>query len=301
MWLYDDTYLGLPVNGHRSFLHNSMVVEQGAKFTTLYNESGGNPLEYMNYGLGPRSPDWYWSYGAMLSDKTLYVAYGEYHNGDGKASVYGFVHTATVLAAFNLRTLRLERVIPVSVAHGILWGVWMVNFGAYAYIYGSAANGHQLVNYNSMYVARVATGHLASTGNWEYFNGKSFTKGVVNASAASMAAQSQFSVTRVGNVYVLATMADVFQDPDLMLYFACSPTGPFTDGLPIYDTLGHGGPYGTQGIVGVYTYGACAHVGLTHDPSQLVITYDVNSSDWSLLEDGLNIVRPRYVETTVTL
>ncbi len=302
VWLYDDTYLGLPVNGRRGFVHNAMVVRQGSKFTTLYNEFQGRPYEYMNAGLDPRSADWYWSYGGVVSGNTLYVAYGEYH-WTANPGPYGYAHTATLLASFNLSSLRLESVTPVSTANGILWGVWMTNFGAYTYIYGVASNSNGLATYsNSMYVARVPVGHL-STGTWQYFDGTTFTNEVASAASATTAAQSQFSVTQVGNVYVLTTMMDKFQSPNLMLYFACSPQGPFDadNGHLIYDTLGQGGPYGTQGIDGVYTYGACAHLGLSDVADQLVISYDVNSSNWNLLETQLNIVRPRYVETTITL
>lgn len=302
VWLYDDTYLGLPVNGRRGFVHNSMVVQQGDKFTTLDNEFHGQPYEYMNYGLSPESADWYWSYGGVVSGDTLYVVYGEYH-WQGTPGPYNYVQTATLLVGFNLQTLRLETVTHLSLARGILWGVWMINFGAYTYVYGNGPNANELVGYNNMYVARVPVGHLSSTGSWQYFDGTGYETGEANATSASTEAQAQFSVTLVGNVYVLTTMADVFQDPELMLYFGCSPQGPFDsdNGYAIYDTLGHGGPYGTQGIDGVYTYGACAHVGLSSVAGRLVVSYDVNSSNWSLLETNLNIVRPRYVETTITL
>lgn len=147
-----------------------------------------------------------------------------------------------------------------------------------------------------MYVARVPTGQLIGT--WQYFTGAHWVLEARKAQPVTTVAASEYSVTKLGNTYVLTTMQDSFESGNLMVYFACSPTGPFVDGRTVYVTTGHTGVYGTNGIPGVYTYGASAHPELA-GPNKLIISYDVNSSDWAILDDNVNIVRPRFVVATI--
>jgi len=294
VWLYDDTYVGTVTNDRRLFLHNTMVVENSGGFTTLYGDPSGQPAEFMNYGLP--ADYWYWSNDGVVEGDTLYVSYSAYHWRT--YSEFGFVWTGTVLAGFSLNNFGLESVTPLKSERGILWGVWMIDFGRYTYIYGTAATGHGLFRQTYMYVAKVPSGHILS--QWDYFDGSTWSSNVSRIEPVTNLASSQYSVTRIGNVYVLTTMKNAFESPELMMYFACSPTGPFTGGKLIYDTLGHGGIYGTTGFPGGYTYGAYAHPGLTSG-NRMIISYDVNSSEWRIVTQNENIVRPRYLEVTISV
>lgn len=136
-WLDDDIYLGKVVGEARVdsvFLHNALVIQSGTKFKTMYGLSGKKPLEFMNYDNLPAH--WYWSDGAIVSGKTLYVSYSSYYYR-GTPSVFGFVRTSTVLAGFSLPNLHLVSVTPLSKKQGILWGISMMNSGSYTYIYGT--------------------------------------------------------------------------------------------------------------------------------------------------------------------
>jgi hypothetical protein len=296
VWLEDDVYLGKVVDGSRPnsvFLHNAVVIEDGATFKTLHGPTAKQPTEFMNYVHPPGY--WYWNDGAVVSGNTLFVSYSSYYYL-GKPSVFGFVRTGTVLVGFSATSLRLLSVTPLSRKQGILWGISMMNAGKYTYIYGTRNQNKGLTEMNYMYVARVPMGRLIGT--WQYFNGSHWALEAAKARPVTTEAASEYSVSQLGNAYVLTTMEDSFDSSNLMVYFSCSPTGPFVAGRLVYVTTGHGGVYGTDGIPGVYTYGASAHPELA-GRDKVIISYDVNSTDWGILNENVNIVRPRFVVATI--
>lgn len=297
VWLDDDIYIGKVIDNarpHADFLHNAFVVQTGHKFTTLYGVTiDKKPTSFMTYNLTPGY--WYWSEGAIVSDGTLDVAYASYYF-KGRPSVFGFVRTGTILARFSLTKLQLESVTPLSTKDGILWGVSLLNKGDFTYMYGTRVSDVPYEYTNYLYIARALKG--GSLSQWEYFTGKRWVDDAAKANPLTNDAAPNFSVTALSNVYVLTTMEDSWLSNKLVVYFSCSPTGPFGEEREVYTTTGQGGPYGTNGISGVYTYGASAHPELTSG-DRLLISYDVNSSDWGLLNTNVNIVRPRYVTATI--
>jgi hypothetical protein len=297
VWLYDDIFIGKVINNarpHAAFLHNAFVVQTGHKFTTLYGlTTDKQPTSFMNYNLTPGY--WYWSEGAIVSDGTLDVVYAAYYF-KGKPTVFGFVRAGTVLARFSLTKLQLESVVPLSTKGGILWGVSMLNKGDFTYMYGTKGGDNPFVYENYLYVARALKGGPLS--HWQYFTGRIWVDDPAKVVPLTSDAAPNFSVTAVSNVYVLTTMQDSWESNKLVVYFSCSPTGPFENEREVYTTTGQGGAYGTNGIPGVYTYGACAHPELASG-DRMVISYDVNSTDWDILNTNVNIVRPRYVTATI--
>lgn len=296
VWLFNDSYLGKVVGGARTvsdFVHNVMVVQAGNRFTTLDKMHNGKPMEFMSRGLRPGH--FYWSNDGIVSGKTLFVSYSSYY-WLTQPSVLGMTYGGTVLAAFSLRNFHLEGLAPLTKTGGIKWGISMLDVGKYVYIYGSSSKGGR--ERGAIYVARAPKDDLLSA--WQYFTGQTWVRRAASAARLQNTVAAGYTVSKLANVYVLTTMENSGLLSDhLIMYFACSPTGPFLDGRIVYTTLGHGGVYGTNGIPGVYTYGACMHPELTRGDT-VVVSYDVNSADWAILNTDVNIVRPRYVRATIS-
>lgn len=296
-WLFDDSYDARVVGNARpsaTMMHNMVVLQQGQSFTTLHRVRRGRELEYMNWRVPPKSRLFFWNNAGVVSDGALYVSYSSYYYPSAP-TVFGFVRTGTVLAKLALPSMRIEQVSSIGGPGSIEWGVDMVHHGPWVYIYGSA--GRSGVLGSSAYLARAPSGALF--GPWQFWDGHGWTAEQASAAAVSSSVSTEFSVVEVGNVYVLVTMGQGYLSPRIMAYFGCALTGPFIRGQLAYTTTGRSGPYGTNGIDGVYTYGACAHPELTKG-DQIVISYDVNTSVWSLLNENVNIVRPRYVRATIS-
>ncbi len=298
VWLYSDSYMGNVVNGSRQgivpFMHNVAVVQDGNSFTTLHGGTYESPKSLMTAGLEPGS--FYWNNGAIVSDNTLYVSYSNMHYL-GNATLWGFKSSGTILAEYSLPSITLKSVTQLSSKEGITWGAWMLDEGGYTYIYGTKADNNGLVLQNYMYVARAPRADIL--GGWKYFDGTGWTNDQSLSVPITNAADGQFSVTKLGSMYILVTMQDLPYSDKLMMYFGCSPTGPFVDGKVAYTTVGQTGAYGTNGDPDIYTYGAYAHPGLSKG-NTLVISYDVDSSNWGELNSNVNIVRPRFIDVTVS-
>jgi hypothetical protein len=295
-WLFDDSYPNPVVQGTRPvahMIHNMIVIQHGTTYTALHRFRDGQELEYMNYRVRRGSRHFYWNNGAVASDGALYVSYSSYYY-PATPTVFGFVRTGTVIAKYDLPSMRLT---AVDVLHAtIQWGVWMMHHGPYVYIYGSNSI-PGLVPTTRMYLARAPYTDLL--GAWQYWDGSAWSSDPQAGVAISSVTGPQFSITMVGNVYVLVTMARGYLSDVVKAYFSCRPMGPFVRGSFLYRTEGGGLPYGTNGIAGVYTYGATVHPQLTNG-NQIIVSYDVNTSDWALLNENVNIIRPRYVRANIT-
>jgi hypothetical protein len=296
-WLFDDSYLGRVVGGARynaPMLHNLMVVQDGKSFSTLYSSRDGQPVELMNYGIARRH--FYWSNDGIVAGGSLWVSYSSYYY-PSSPTVFGFVRTGTVLVRYSLSTMRMESVSRVPDGAEVIWGVWMMGHGSYVYVYGTRGVKDGFSVSDAMFLARAPRSDMASP--WQYWDGSGWSGDAKSAAVLSTSVASQFSLTKVGNVYVLASMHTGYLSNRLMLWFACRPMGPFVRPTRAYITTGQTGVYGTQGIPGVYTYGASLHPELTSG-DQLVISYDVNTSDWPILDKNVYIVRPRFIRATIT-
>ncbi len=296
-WLFDDSYLGKVVRGARPesvFLHNMVVVQDQNSLTTRYRTWDRTPLELMNRGIPLGSKRFYWSDDGIQADGSLWVTYSKYYY-PGKPTVFGFVRLGEVLVRYSLRTMRTESITRVPDAARVIWGTWMTYHGPYVYIYGAETAKDGLST--DVYLARAHLSDLVSP--WQYWDGSEWSSDASLAAVISNSAGGQFSVTKVGNVYVLVTMGTGFLNRRVWVSFSCRPMGPFTNRKLAYTTTGRGGVYGTNGIPGLYTYGVTVHPELSQG-DQLVISYDVNTSDWALLNENVNIVRPRYARINIS-
>ena len=305
LWIFSDTFLGTvtqqdtrsPViggGGATPFIHNSFVEQNGVSLTTIHGGTAADPTPLLS---SPDSNHWYWAGDAIADGGTLEAIDQEYKlTGSG---AFDFAWDRNVLALYSVRHLsRPFAVVQLPSAGDIAWGSWIARDGRYTYIYGVEDLGAD----KYMHVARVLGSNLLAP--WHYFTADGTWSPDESASAriAEPAApdgfahvDNEYSVSRDGRLYVLVTQnSEQALSAEIDVLFSCSPTGPFVDRTPVYDTP-ETGPDGSYRNADVYTYNAHAHPEISA-PGHLVISYNVNSFVNTDLYSNASIYRPRFVE-----
>jgi hypothetical protein len=286
LWLFSDTFLG-SVNPDRSrprdtlMINNSLVVQDGTKLTTLTGGTAKAPASF----FVPKQPDsWYWVYDATIEGDSLFVFLIRFaKQGSG---VFGFKWLGTDLAELSLKDLKLKKLHPVRADKGVAWGAALTEDGNHTLIYGVEdrpnAGKHA-------HLARAKRGAL--TGPWEYWNGKGWTSDPTASARILDAVANEFSVTKVGNGYLLVTMdTSQYLGADLVAYTSCTPQGPWTNRTLLYVT--------PESKDENFTYNAHAHPEFTKD-GQLLISYNQNSLVLAAVFANVDFYRPRFIRVTV--
>ena len=316
LWIFSDTFLGtVNPDGTRSptisdggttpFINNSFV-EQPAGDTayrdlaTIHGGSAANPTALMP---PPDASHWYWAGDALATGSRLQAVYQEY--GRYGTGAYDWKWTGNVLATYKISDLsKPVAVTALPSASGVAWGVWLMREGAYTYVYGVEDLGAN----KYLHLARVH-GHDIGTGAFEYFAGTGAGGQPVwsaaetasirlpdpTASDGYLHVANEFSVSRLGGVYVLITQDAAPLSPDIDAYYACTPYGPFADRTKVYTEpeMGHGGKNGTD--ANVFTYNAHAHPEVSSG-NTLVISYNENSFVNTDLYSDASIYAPRFID-----
>jgi hypothetical protein len=290
-WLYNDTFLG-PVNADESlpstaeFIHNSLVLTTPRASRILTTVDGGTrqaPQSLVGPTPSPPTPQgtdsyWYWNTDGIADHGHLYVFEAKIGPTDSPPP-FDFGQTGMAIATFSLPGLHLESVTPTYGGANVSWGVQLLREGPWIYIYGVASGSTG----KEMYLARARQGGL--TGQWQFDTGSGWSADPADAASLLGDVGASYSVTRVDGEYVLAT-TDSYLDPQIYLYTAPTPEGPFTGDTKIYTPPEAGGE--------TYTYNVAAHPELT-SPGQLVLSYNVNSFDLSDLYANINNNRARFI------
>jgi hypothetical protein len=293
-WLYNDTFLG-PVNANESlpstagFIHNSAVLTNLRATRVGPFITGGSrqdPQSLVGPTNSPPTPNgtapyWYWNTDGVVDQGHLYVFEAKIGPTDSPPP-FDFAQTGMAIAKFSLPGMRLESVTPTYGGADVSWGVQLLREGPWIYIYGveSGSSGKEV------HLARARTGHLL--GPWEFATGSGWSSDPTASAPLLGNVGSSYGVTKVGDQYVLAT-TDSYLDPQIYLYTAPGPAGPFTGGTEIYTPPEASGD--------IYTYNVAAHPELT-GPGKLVLSYNVNSFDLSDLYANINNNRARFITVT---
>ncbi|MGH3165852.1 MAG: DUF4185 domain-containing protein, partial [Trebonia sp.] len=283
-WLFNDTFLG-PVNADESlpatagFIHNSLVLTSPRARRILTTVTGGTPQAPQSL-VGPTddSTYWYWNTDGIFDRGQLYVFESRIGPTDSPPP-FDFGQTGMAIAKFSVPGLRLESVTPTYGGTDVSWGVQLLREGPWIYIYGveSGSSGKEV------HLARARTGGL--TGPWQFYTGSGWSSDPGASAPLLGNVGASFSVTREDGEYVLAT-TDSYLDPQIYLYTARTPFGPFSGGTKIYTPPEAGGS--------IYVYNVAAHPELT-SPGRLVLSYNVNSFDSADLYANINNNRARFI------
>ena len=302
LWIFSDTFLGTvnpdgsrPVveeGGATVMLNNSFVIQDGDRLTTIIGGEPGAPaslLEARDRGFTGGSV--FWAGDAIMHDGHIEIAYRRH-------SPYGFAQGLAVTRFDPADLTRPVEVRELETTSFVSWGSAVVRADGYTYVYGVEDTSEA----KHLRVARVEGDSLFGT--WEFYTGDGQWSGSEQAAANQfVGVANEFSVTRMGDAYVLVTHDTTEPlSPDIVAYAAASPLGPFEDKTVLYRTP-ETGAAGTYRNPNVYTSNAHAHPGVDRGSDGLLISYNVNAfapPDWAPGEplevySDASIYRPRFV------
>ncbi|MBD3226491.1 MAG: DUF4185 domain-containing protein [Caldithrix sp.] len=169
-----------------------------------------------------------------------------------------------------------QAVMPMTAASG--------NPGAdgYIYVYGPR---NRPLNFKQMVVSRVQPEHIEDFEYYEFWDGRSWQSDITNCAVLTDSISQEFSVTPLNDGRFIA----VFEfEGWVCTRYGDGITGPFEPVQYLYDC-----PEDTM-YVGGYVYNAKAHPHLS-DGGNLLISYNVNTSDYNELYDNADTYRPRFI------
>ena len=300
-WLFSDTFFG-PVNtdGSRpqdtTFINNSIVLQRGSHLVDTI--TGGTPANPDGI-IPPKSPtSWYWLGDGELSadGRTLYLGALNF----SKFPPYGmwdFGWDATSIAKVDTRTWQLTGLVPAPSSHDVQWASWYQRLGGHTYIYGVEDQGLE----KFMHIARVKGDQLDRTDRWEFWTGSGWSGTETDSVRVMAGVGNEYSVTPFRDGYLLVTQdTNELFSSTVLGYTSCSPTGPFTNPVPLFQ-MSEVGAAGSYGDPDVFAYNAHVHPELSND-RHLLVTYNVNSFDnVGDVYDDVTIYRPRFIDVAIKL
>jgi hypothetical protein len=293
LWLFDDSFLGKIVNGHRNrrrtpYIHNAFVVESNGTLTTTLYTPGRKPSAYVNpdpkhtFSLG------FFPGPSVVNGNSLQVLMEEVGFQNIPNHAFNFTPLGDYLGVFSLPSLGVVGVSPLP-SSSIEWTDGTLSDGGYTYIYGTDSG--------YVYAARVSGTDL--TAPWTYYDGNAWTTDASRVVPIENAGKrTHLSVSRVtgsfGTSYAFVTMNG---HPQVVSAFGCSPVGPFGPQQAIYTPPEPSAYPSSDGII---TYNAHAHPELSQSSNTLVISYDVDPAvPRGLANPDPSIYRPRFIDVTL--
>jgi hypothetical protein len=288
-WLFGDTMLG-PVNADRSrprtigFIHNSIVVQDGTRLSTLHGGSRDEPRSLFTPTDGS---SWYWLGDGTVEGDRLHVFLLKFlRSGAGQ---WDWHWTGNELATLRLPELTVESISPVPSTAGIQYGAAILEERSYTYVYG--VEDRHYAKY--AHVARAKRGEIR--GPWEFFTGRDWSpvptrsQRILNDSIAN-----EFGVTKIDGGYLLVTMdtaKSLTEWGEIVGYVAKHPAGPWGDRRLLYTAP-------EPDRERIFVYNAHVHPELSRKGA-LLISYNVNSLRFDDLYTDADLYRPRFVRVPV--
>lgn len=282
MWLWGDSFLDTVYPNRRRpvvpFIHNSITITDDAgNFTTFHGGSEKNPKAF----FPSKDPKIYWTNSAFLSKdkKYAYILMANIFNTN-EGGIFGFKFRGSSVGLIELSTMTKIGVKDFSMDSIIDWTATTLEEENYVYIYGAESTKYT----KFAHVCRTSVNNPMK--KIEYFDGTNWTTDAKKSSRLLKGVSEQFSVFNYQNKYYLLTQEGFIFSPDIYLYDAASPVGPFTNKRKVYTTPQTGG--------NIITYNAVAHPQYIKD-GQLLISYSVNSTDGRDLYKNADNYRPYFV------
>jgi hypothetical protein len=244
---------------------------QGGNFTTYYSGTKQNPLPYFNTG----GSKYYWpAFAFMNQQQTQIYVFLDKIKATDEGGVWGFKVVGVDVAILNYPDLSIKEIKPFSTGSAINWvgSAWEGDDG-YVYIYGVEST-----KYNKFArVCRTPINDPLSTVT--YYNGTAWKAAPEQEGRLLGGLSEGFTFFSYQGKYYFLSQANLLS-PDIYLYDAASPTGPFTNKRLVYTTPTKVGTWN------VITYNATAHPEFITNDGQLLVGYCTNE-----IEKGTGIWR----------
>ena len=172
LWLFDDSFLGKIVNGHRNrrrtpYIHNAFILGANGTLTTTLYTPGRRPSAYVNPDPKHALSLGYFPGGAAVNGASVQVLMEELTFENIPNHINNYSDVGGFIGTFSLPSLGLVSMQPLP-SSSINWSGSILRDFGYSYIYGTESG--------NLYVARVAGTDL--TVPWAYYNGSTWTADV---------------------------------------------------------------------------------------------------------------------------
>ena len=287
LWLWGDSFLDTvypdrtrPIQG---FIHNQLVTTDrfGGNFTTYHKGTPEVPLPY--FEPTGSSNHYYWPASAcMNAQQTKIYVMLQRIRSTGSGGVWGFEQAGTDIAVLEYPSLRQVGTRRFTLGDVIDWTSASLSENGFIYLYGVEST-----KYNKfIHVARTPAN--APFQQVEYFDGAAWVTDAAKSVRIQGGVSQMFSVFHEGGRYYLVSQGNLLS-PDIYIWDAPSPTGPFGNKRKVYTT-----PLVTRAS---FTYNATAHRELTTDGS-LLIGYSTNTENVLQLFNNVDSYRPYFIRVT---
>jgi len=286
LWLWGDSFLDTvyanrqrPVVG---FIHNQLTTtnNSGGKFTTYYGGTKRNPLPYFQAS----GDDFYWPCFTFMSNNNAntYVFLDRVETfGNG---AFDFKVTGVDIAVLNYPDLSVKKIIPFTRDTVVNWsGDAFESSDGFVYLFGVEST-----KYNKfVHVARTSKANPLDV---VYWNGSAWTTNADSSVRVLGGVSQGFSFFQYkGKQYFLSQ--ENLLGPNIYIWNAASPVGPFTKKRLVYTTPQKVGSFK------VWTYNAKAHPELSVGDS-LLVGYCTNAQTTNGLYKNADTYRPYFVWAT---
>ncbi len=230
--------------------------------------------------VSPSDPDeWYWPGDGFVSGNTLYIFQQRFMLDPSQPAGFNFTQTGVDVALFSLPGLQLQSVQPFNDDPDVDWGTAVMEDGGFLYIYGTES-----IPFNKFaHVSRTALD--APFQQMQYWDGTAWTSDPQATARVRSGLSQAFSVFKHADRYYLLSQENVL-GPDIFIWDAPSPKGPFTNKRKLYTTPQ---PPGT------WTYNAVAHPHTITPQGDLLLCYSINVQDFFRLFDNADLYRPIFL------
>lgn len=224
VWLFNDTY-----NHKGDMLHNSVVIQNGSKFSHMSNIKEVIPND--------KDGSFYWPFSAVQHGNMLLVSCARMRligSGHFDFQVMG-VDVARLLIDLEGVKYIDKMKTPASDAgeFGILWGAAMHKNNGYIYMYGSKKVLGQFGK--SAYVARFSSKTGSPSRGWEYWNGSDWIQNEQYAvpiiHARDGGVSTTFSAYNENNTWKIVTKEYDAIGDSVVMYTSSKPFGKFSKKL----------------------------------------------------------------------
>lgn len=281
VWVFGDSFLDTVYPDRTrhavNMIHNCLVVTDSSNnFVTLKSGTEQKPEAYF---VPTQAGQYYWPTGLLLNkpQNELYVFLDRIQPG-----IHGGFSTAGIdVATIALPYLTIKKIDNVFTNAKINWGAAFLNDGQYIYMYGTES-----AKYNKfIHVARVDTKVCNRWQSLRYYDGSNWVKDSTKSARIKGDVSEFYSLfSYQGNYYLLSQ--GKLLTPDIFMWDAQSPVGPFSGQRLVYTT-----PQ-TQGTI--YTYNPTVNMQFT-EKGALLIGYSTNSTDFLELFRNADAGRPYFI------
>jgi hypothetical protein len=293
LWLFGDTFVASPGDSGRAgsrMIRNSLAIQTlPAAPKYFWRTESDKPADAFKPETGE---GWLWPLsGVRIGSKLRLFMMQTIPRGEG---AFGFAFLKNVLltvdnpdddpAAWTIQQADIPHALR-SPEGDLFFGGASVLFQDRLYIYGvrdSRASGKGIV------VARVEPDSIADFRAWEFFDGKTWNKGALQAQVLYGGGSVEMSVSAchggLVSVYTKHGMS-----PEIVIRRARTPCGPWSDPEVVHRCVE------PQWSKTYFCYAAKAHPELAPTDRELVLSYACNSLNFPEVVKDLRIYRPRFV------